>query len=172
MSSYSYVTTVFPNFKNSNIYDQNLYNNISVVSNDSNKFIPSNLNNENIGTPLKPAVEIIKPNELSLETFYQTIDNNNSIGQGQGQDNLKYYNKPLPSNLINNQNHNTISSESFSQNLNHELYIKHILECEACKNTLLKQFNIDNDRMRNEEILELVFFIILGIFILLLLEKK
>jgi hypothetical protein len=62
--------------------------------------------------------------------------------------------------------------ETFVNNDDHDNYIKHILKCEQCKELLLKQFNIESDRIRNEEIMELISFIIFGIFILLLLDKS
>lgn len=54
--------------------------------------------------------------------------------------------------------------------LNCDSYIKHISECGRCKAILLKQFGIETDRIRTEEILELISYIIFGLFILLLLD--
>lgn len=50
-------------------------------------------------------------------------------------------------------------------------YLKHITECSACKNMMIKQFNIDNDRIRTEETMELLSFIVFGVFILLLVDS-
>lgn len=54
--------------------------------------------------------------------------------------------------------------------MNCDLYIRHISECGRCKAVLLKQFGIESDRIRNEEILELISYVIFGLFILLLLD--
>lgn len=54
--------------------------------------------------------------------------------------------------------------------LNCDSYIRHISECGRCKAILLKQFGIETDRIRTEEILELISYIIFGLFILLLLD--
>lgn len=50
-------------------------------------------------------------------------------------------------------------------------YMKHVLNCGGCKATMMKQFNIDADKARNEEFMELVSYIVFGIFILLLLDN-
>jgi hypothetical protein len=50
-------------------------------------------------------------------------------------------------------------------------YIKHILECSKCKAIATKQLGIENDRFRNEEMMELASYIIFGLFILLLIDS-
>jgi hypothetical protein len=202
--SYSYITSVFPKFEYSNVYDANLYNNISGLNKKEENDIKFNGLNE-----AKQYQEInkkytesfVKPIDISLE-MYKNIENTQEVNQGTdflSQNNQTYYNKPLPANLLNN---NTVSSslitkselqksyssnlsnriptnykeldshkESFSQSENsHEAYTKHVLECDQCKEVLLKQFNIETERIRNEEILELITFLIFGLFILLLLD--
>ena len=185
--SYSYITKVFPKFQYSNIYDANLYNNISGL-NKQTDIIASNENTLEDQTINKKYVEVIKPAplDLNLET-YKNISNQT------------YYNKPLPSNLLNNDNSNILNNditniitktdynlqnsipvsqkeldlhkEFFSETTqNHDNYTTHILECDQCKSLLLKQFNIETERIRNEEILELIAFLIFGLFILLLLD--
>jgi hypothetical protein len=50
-------------------------------------------------------------------------------------------------------------------------YIKHILECPKCKAIAIKQLGVDNDRFRNEEMMEVASYIIFGLFILLLIDS-
>ena len=50
-------------------------------------------------------------------------------------------------------------------------YVKHILECSRCKSIAIKQLGIENDRIRNEEIMEVISYIIFGLFILLLIDS-
>lgn len=204
--SYSYITSVFPKFEYSNVYDANLYNNISGLNKTPENEVKF------IGIEAKKYQEInkkytenfAKPIDINLE-MYKNIENNQEVSQGSeflSQNNNTYYNKPLPANLINSNNSNTLNSdnvlinktqlinefsskqiptnykeldlhkESFSQSEqgSHETYTKHILECDQCKEVLLKQFNIETDRIRNQEILELITFLIFGLFILLLLD--
>ena len=235
--SYSYITSVFPKFEYSNVYDANLYNNISGLNKkqfiDNIKF--NGLNeatqyqeiNKKYVEPMdikpmdiKPMDMDIKPMDINLE-MYKNIENNGLLSENSkflSQNNQTYYNQPaqkqkqkqiqkqiqiqIPSNIINsnmindtnvltnktqlqksyssnlsnqiptnynyNYNDNELT-ESFSEN-SHEVYTKHILECEQCKQLLLKQFNIETERIRNEEILELITFLIFGLFILLLLD--
>ena len=192
--SYSYITKVFPKFQYSNVYDSNLYNNISGLNKDNIPLDSSkNLDIQNVQDKHE---EYISPVNTNLET-YKNIE--------LSQDNQKYYNKSLPVGLINEDNSNILNkninliskdelkdryssnisnriptsqneldlhTESFSNSDNHSDYTKHILECEHCKNILLKQFNVETDRIQNEQILELISFLMFGLFILLLLHRS
>lgn len=206
--SYSYITKVFPDFKYSNVYDSKIYSNISGLNSHGDiKDITF--------TATKEPGEFKEINKKNVETnfnleTYKNIGgyNPNKLDQNGpfsnntthvSQNNEKYYNTPLPANLI-NENNNIINKsvvltnktglqelnfnqipttnkeldlhkETFSNDNDHDSYIKHILKCEQCKDVLIKQFNIESDRIRNEEILELISFLIFGLFILLLLDK-
>lgn len=209
--SYSYITSVFPKFEYSNVYDANLYNNISGLNKKPESDIKfSGLNEASQYQEInkKYTESFGKSAQLANVEMYKNIENQ-EVSQGLeflSQNNKTYYNKPLPANLINSNNSNTLNSdnilinkielqnkfssnlsnsipttykeldlhkESFSQSSDqnsHETYTKHILECEQCKEVILKQFNIETDRIRNQEILELITFLIFGLFILLLLD--
>ena len=52
-----------------------------------------------------------------------------------------------------------------------DLYVKHILECNKCKSVAMKQLGIESDKVRNEEIMEVVSYIVFGLFILLLIDS-
>jgi hypothetical protein len=154
--SYSYVKTVFPDFKYSNVYDTKLYENLNVSQHDTKLFEPADLDiNKSYS-----GIEILEsPIENSkIETF---------------QDNQKFFNPPLPSNNIPVDN-NIIKKEKFDGDTksqrHHIEYTKHILECGPCKELLMKQFGLENERIRNEEIMELISYLIFGLFILLLID--
>jgi hypothetical protein len=66
-----------------------------------------------------------------------------------------------------NQKNKTIESCNFDC----DVYTKHILECSKCKNLIMKQFGIENDKIRNEEIMELISYFIFALFILLLIDS-
>jgi hypothetical protein len=138
--SYSYVKSVFPDFKYSNVYDAKLY-----------ETKPSLNENEN--------ENMVRPAEQNEGTFVEIKEKDKNIEQFQN--NLKFYNTPHP------------MEEKFDnlKETNHSEYTKHILECESCKQLIMKQLNIENDRLKSEEIMELISFIMLGIFILLLLDS-
>ena len=80
------------------------------------------------------------------------------------QDNLKYYNKPL--------NNEKFDSNKIQDEINHTIYVKHVLECSICKDMVLKQLNIESDRLFKEEILEILSYIVFAFFILMLLDSK
>lgn len=154
--SYSYVKTVFPDFKYSSVYDVDLYKNIS-------------------STPPKQETSHIQPiNQNAIEQpsfLLETFNNNdhfqevNTHNLNEAQNNTVYYNKPS---VISNVSVRT--TENFDNKSGHE-ELKHILQCDECKNILMKQFGIESNRIRNEEILELLSFIIFGVLMLLLIDS-
>lgn len=155
--SYSYVKTVFPNFQYSNLYNSNIYDNLN-VSKDKKIFEAADFNTNSQFSDLS-VFEEEKPSKSKIETF---------------QDNQQFFNQPLPKDNI-PVNNNKIYSERFEQpqrqeNSDHLEYTKHVLECSKCKELLMKQFGLENERIRNEEIMELISFIIFGLFILLLID--
>ena len=103
--------------------------------------------------------------------------------QSSPQNNLKVYNQPIVNNNIPNYNNidfttatQIIKNEAknvteVNQAVSHDLYIKHVMDCDICRERLLKQFNIQTERIRNEEIMELISYIMVGVFILILLDN-
>jgi hypothetical protein len=156
--SYSYVKTVFPDFKYSNVYDTKMYENLNVSQYNNKLFEPVSADvstsyaDINILNP-----EVIKEEKSKIETF---------------KDNQQFYNLALPVSNIPTSN-NLINKEKFQSNKDesHIEYTKHVLECSSCKELLMKQFNIENERIRNEEIMELISYLIFGLFILLLIDS-
>lgn len=154
--SYSYVKTVFPNFQYSNVYNTKVYENLNVSK--DQKFEPADFDVNKSYSDLSVFKE---PEQKSkIETF---------------QDNQRYYNTPLPKATIPVNNNKTYPERFEDQSSkptedNHLEYTKHILECPKCKDLLMKQFGLENERIHNEEIMELVSFVIFGLFILLLID--
>ena len=153
--SYSYVKTVFPDFKYSNVYDTKLYDNLNVSQYDNRLFEPVDTDISRNYADITLAQEQPKK-ESRIETF---------------QDNQKFYTPPLPASNI-PINNNRINREKFDDepSQKHLEYTKHVLECPSCKELLMKQFNLENERIRNEEIMELISYLIFGLFILLLID--
>ena len=178
--SYSYVKTVFPNFEYSNVYDDKLYKNLNGIplmktSLDGNITLASPTVQQKPGfssleiKPYEP-VNSFLTNELKPEASETRLDLVNPLTEKFEstikKDNLHYYNLP-----------NIPKIESFSETtvdtnpISHEHYIKHLSECNVCKEILLKQFNIETERLRNEEIIELISYIMFGLFILILIDS-
>lgn len=154
--SYSYVKTVFPNFEFSTIHNDQLYTDLNQTkSNQQLNVVGFNTNEQN---ELKQNVNEIDPIQTNIETY---------------QNNQTFYNKPIINQEI--PNYNNINVESFSNNnqneSKHDEYINHINNCSSCKEILIKQLNIETERIKNEEIMELISYVIFGIFILFLLDS-
>lgn len=155
--SYSYIKTVFPDFNYSSVYDSKLYDNVNVSKHDLRLFEPANSETG----PVYSSISNVKQEEpikavKSLETF---------------QDNQRFYNLPLPEHNIPISNNRVNNIETLDNNNKaHMEYTKHVLECPSCKELLMKQFGLENERIRNEEIMELISYLIFGLFILLLID--
>lgn len=166
--SYSYLKNVFPKFEDSTkVYNSSLYTNISTC--ESSIPLPENINkntNKNINVnEIKHQDDIVLPQKTLLESFNPETELT-AINK-KSSDNLKFYNLPyVPphKNTIEKFEDTTITK------LDCDLYIKHINECNKCKSICLKQFGIETDRIKNEEIMEIVSYIVFGLFILLLID--
>ena len=195
--SYSYIKSVFPNFENSNkVYDEALYNNINTVYTDRELSIPipenveSKQTDENYPTLLEnPKIEKMSNinantnGHSSLPFQYTQTNELSEIGFNKNhgeQNNLSYYNLPLkvpmtvPGIQQNLKEQRVIEKfEDVKGNCEQEcdLYVKHILECNKCKSVAMKQLGIESDKIRNEEIMEVVSYIVFGLFILLLIDS-
>jgi len=185
--SYSYIKSVFPNFENSNkVYDESLY--ITPIST-SNTGSNSNTRNKE-SKVVEEEKKYVNNNVVSDD--YASF----TLAKGDEQNNLQYGNIPLQFfkmpkteglvksmerplyqesekfvETFENQPKELVLKESIGCDINDcNLYMKHITECSKCKKIILKQFGIESDRIRNEEILELISYIIFGLFILLLID--
>lgn len=182
--SYSYIKSVFPNFENSNkVYDENLYNNISSMY--SNVELPQAENNERNKPNYKTAQnDIFYTEENKIENKIEKMSNVNindyaefTLKKPENQNNLSYYNIPLPQTKIHNTQTQHVQKsqkkeviENF-ENKDCDEYIKHVYECDYCKKIIIKQLGIENDRYRHEEMIEVASYIIFGLFILLLVDS-
>jgi hypothetical protein len=189
--SYSYIKSVFPNFENSNkVYDESLYITPSTTST-SNKPSSSNISN----TPNKNKV-MEEEKKYTSSNVVSDDYASFTLAKGGDQNNLQYGNIPLQFfkmpkteglvksierplyqerekfvETFENQPKELVLKESIGCDIiDCNLYMKHISECSKCKKIILKQFGIESDRIRNEEILELISYIIFGLFILLLID--
>jgi hypothetical protein len=180
--SYSYIKSVYPNFENSssrfeetNVYEEPLFLD-KTAGTKSNQVSASNY-------------EETKSNEGILKQSSNLYQHKKNLQneKDKGNDNLKFYNLPAPSDFYHNlssfnsnkgatlgKDINTIEkfdqSENSCKDLDCDMMMKHVSECNKCKNVFLKQFGLENDRIRNEEMMELVSYLIFGLFMLMLLD--
>lgn len=173
--SYSYLKNVFPNYEDS-IKTPDIYNSITTETSTVSYPAPQpdikeELNKENN--------DISLPQRTLLENFNIT-GADFPLSNNKNQDNLKFYNLPYienqyPGNPSNPSNHVIEGFESPKKNsacdLDCDLYIKHINECNKCRSVIVKQFGIETDRIKNEEIMEVVSYLIFGLFVLLLIDS-
>jgi hypothetical protein len=144
--SYSYIKNVFPNFNSTKSLDDNVYNKLKSSNLTLNNDFQSDLN--------------FIPSTINLEQFneVETVASPSpSPSQGPAlNQNVMTTKTPISTNY---EVHNC------------ENYIKHILSCSKCQGIMRKQLNTDNERLRNEELMELFSYILLGIFVLLFIDN-
>jgi hypothetical protein len=177
------------------VYNSKLYDNINTESVNSTipyRQIPDTVEvDQNVKTLLQsniksPRTELVACNKESdfyskqlLEPYENTLEKPNP-----NKNNLNFYNIPInkeylnqniytkdPSTLEEKINTEYIEQKPISCNLDCDIYIKHILECSKCKNIAIKQLGIENDKIRNEEIMEVISYFIFALFILLLIDS-
>lgn len=189
--SYSYIKSVFPNFENSNkVYDESLYSNLQTPLAPQPQPQPQPLKE----LPLKNKVvendQKIQPNgDFASSTFEKEATQNN----------LRFYNTPIsesikdieykninPYGAYNDKNEeygaslDTFETKPLSEDVVNkkiekfevddnscDVYIRHIVDCRRCRDMVSRQFNIYD----NEEMMEIISYLIFGLFILLLINS-
>jgi hypothetical protein len=187
MSNYSYIKTVFPKFEHSKVYNDKLYSDLSITPVvPPQSFTPPQQDVKVTPVPIEQQQHIelsnydykngaiIKPLFTPVETKIETFSEESSRSGNSG---LEYYNKPIINNNIPYYSSPLVSvkqnvPETFrNEHSSCSSYMKHISHCEDCRMVMMKQFNIESDRIRNEELMELISYIMFGIFILLLFDQ-
>lgn len=168
--SYSYLKNVFPKFEDSTkVYNDSLYTQDDKC--EVNVPVPESIINENkYLLKKKQENDIVLPKNTLLESFNPETElapvnilNEKKISS----DNLKFYNLPY----INNKNIiEKFVDTNTTTKLDCDLYVKHINDCNKCRSIVLKQFGIETDRIKNEEIMEIISYVIFGLFVLLLID--
>lgn len=171
--SYSYVKTVFPNFEYSNVYNDKLYSDMSGPA--PTVTVPAVVepNDENPAVSyLKSEPLIVRPEDQThlLETktfkepFTQLKQHNEQNQENKEQDkysdkdNLHFYNRRIET--FNGHGH----ENGHGHGHEHDVYLKHVSKCDFCKSILRRQYP-------TEQMMELISYIALGIFILILLDR-
>ncbi len=180
--SYAYIKSVYPDFQTNKVYDTKIYNSLDSI-NPSTQVSKENtlpapfdalgLDEETrfarslLG---KPEIEELPPSTQSIQKF-QTIETLQNIPE---KDNLRFYNVPYSPSLGNIP---VRQVEKFEEPPKQECkvecdaHINHVINCSKCKSIISRQLNLDNDRIRNEEFMELFSYIIFGVFILMLIDN-
>lgn len=190
--SYSYIKTVFPDFnKTSNkIYDDSLYD-INITENKKQEIPKTVVKNKEFELPYQLTSNTV---DVPLNNLLESYENANitlpyTPNDNKTKNNLQFYNQPI--------NKEYLKPESVKSNISYissipvemshiqtksdktnstrcdfdcDIYTKHILECSTCKDIFIKQFGLENDKIRNEEIMEIISYFIFALFILLLVD--
>lgn len=198
--SYSYIKSVFPNFENSNkVYDESLYSGIDekpvslknviegtftddVVRRQGNVMVnltdfskTLSQKNNDIDLPQEKLIESYRNIEGMTDGEYAEIKPLNSSDT---RNNLKYYNKPLSTlteaglTVRQKSKEKDIFENYTDDKVCNDTYVKHVIECNRCRAMAMKTFGIETDRIRNEEIMEIISYILFGLFILMLIDSK
>ena len=178
--SYSYIKSVYPNFEISKVYDERIYNSLNTIQHPSIQIeLPEQITKNKI-EEMDNTKDNLKFYNLPIPYVgsYANFEGNKNIRNTKSGSNfidLKSYKEEFDNDKTNtiDDKTNTIDEKTDEKkcNLECDLYIKHILECEDCKKRVIKQFNLDVDKQKNEEIMEIISYMIFGIFVLLLIDN-
>lgn len=183
--SYAYIKNVYPDFQASKVYDNKVYNGLDSI----NQNVPQAMMNNSTPVPFETDEEarfarnlLAKTdiNQMSLPQFniIETMQNTPTKSNETVKDNLRYYNIPLANTLQPPTDSGTRKGdvETFEEprsecKIDCDSHVMHVINCTRCKSVISRQFNLDNDRVRNEEFMELFSYVIFGVFILLLVDS-
>jgi hypothetical protein len=172
--TYSYIKSVFPNFETSKVYDEKNYNMIKPISK-----INTEINNDSfLSQFVLPTNQKVQEKKQNVENQYKDfiekemlsfLEKNNYESVGKFEESKNF--QTSRNNII--QSKETFQNNNTSDNIvdNCTLHLNHVLECGKCKDIFSKQLNLEFERARNEEIIEVVSYIVFGIFILLILDN-
>lgn len=189
--SYSYIKSVFPNFETSKVYSEDIYNSIPKAKVESKNEIkvdePKPFGAEKYVSNFNLNNNVVSGNGITLQQPQPQQPE-------PSKDNLKFYNLPyipssqpkIPDNIPRNitgdykkvmetfdDEYEQNGQQNGQQNgnfIDHNKYILHVLGCKRCKDSLLKQLNIWDDKIKMESYMELASYIIFGIFIIMLID--
>lgn len=166
--TYSYLQTVFPNFKSTHTFDQKIFNSLlnSPLADPLNKVAAAAPSTPQTPLPT-PAIEdgnetlapVANVNSLPLVS-----DNKEEFKSSTTKDNLRFFQPQLPSVFLEKMGTDKMDCGDC------KTLIKHINSCESCKATLLKEYNLGKPSMVSEYV-EVLMYIIFGILVLLLLDR-
>lgn len=161
--SYAYIKNVYPSFKASKEYNNKLYNSLESITQPPT---PLTQANDNTPAPFESDDEARFARSLLSNSELKPIETLQNTTETPSKDNLRYYNIPIIE-----QFEETRPSSQQDCKVDCDSHISHVLSCPRCKGMISRQLNLDNDRIKNEEFMELFSYIVFGIFILLLLDS-
>lgn len=152
--SYAYINTVYPKFKPQGefpVVNYNKYRNVKNV-NSFNSL-------EDNYSPFKDKLNDDVFNKEQIDSLRVNKINNKNY------ENLHFYNKPI---IKQNPPDNGIEEYTEpNEQKTHDEYIRHVVDCSECR----RRLNIELDRVQNDEWIELISYIVFGIFILMLIDS-
>jgi hypothetical protein len=174
--SYAYIKSVYPDFQTNKVYDNKIYNSLDSINTSTQvskeNTIPAPFDALGVDEETRFARSLIgKAEGQELPSSTQKFKSIETLQNTPEKDNLRFYNIPYPFIQANKQ------VENFEEPLKQECkvdcnaHINHVVNCSKCRGIISRQLNIDNDRIRNEEFMELFSYIIFGIFILMLIDS-
>ncbi len=142
--SYAYIKNVYPDFQPSKVYDTLPYNGIAPAPTTQENTTPTPYSQDEVqfAKTLLAKSGLIS-SELQNNT---TTPQKQTLGLG-----LEGFEEP------------PVVSEC-------DKHINHVINCTKCKSMISKQLGLDNDRLRNEELMEVFSYIVFGVFVLLLID--
>jgi hypothetical protein len=124
---------------------------------------------------IKSVFPNFEPTTSTNGNFFNSLPQNdnvtNKVVEANGQDDYYKFAKSLineAKSVESFDNSAATVKQAFNECNDH---MNHMLQCSHCKDILTKQLDRQNDKIQNEEIMEIFSYIVFGIFLLLLIES-
>jgi hypothetical protein len=165
--SYSYLSSVYPDFKVSKTYN-NVYNSIAKSNNSTMYNLPVPIGAVEELDRLAQRLGAASSEQQPQVEQFQNEKKSEERLLPQERDNLRFRTKPLP--IQSNIEQFEQADLPRSPPTTCDMYASHVVGCSKCKAVIMKQFNLENDRVHREQVLEVSSLLLLGAFILLLVD--
>ncbi len=150
--NFSFIDSVFPNYKPSEI------NSLAQIK----SVIPNKLPipvQDNVDEIYKRFVNEKQSNSY----FYNTPLSIDKITSPLLNKPITKLNEPMIEKMTN-------VTRNFDQ-LGHEQYIEHVLNCPECKHMIINALNLESSKKQNNNIIEFLAFVLIGLFLIYLLNR-
>lgn len=159
--SYAYIKSVYPNFSQENTLQTKLFNSLDTMQVQQKTSDPV-VTARPVSAVTRPTTSVVPSALPYVETQERVLPANKLVEE--------YSPMPVKQYKQQYQYKEKFEEDTKSESTCHKT-ITHVLHCDVCRSMLSKQLNIEYDKVRNEEMIELFSYLTFGVFVLLLLDN-
>ena len=120
--------------------------------------------------PQIPSETTIQPNNRFTQLFEEYAPVTNTVSPFQMQNQSNNLTGNIAKNNIYVQDTNQ-QTQSQSQTIDHNSVMAHMSSCQFCRDTFIKQYNLEQSKIYREELMELISYISFSILIIIIIDN-